>query len=66
MVTPMPTAGPLHAAMVGFSEMHYWRLEKVGRVPRAFKLVEGGRGIGYWLDELVDHQAKRDTARSAR
>lgn len=51
------------AKIVGLSEVQYWRKEKAGLVPLPFKLVEGGRGIGYWEDELIAHQAARNASR---
>jgi hypothetical protein len=51
------------AKMIGISEVHYWRKEKLKLVPLPFKLFEGGTGLGYWKDELLAHQAARDASR---
>jgi predicted DNA-binding transcriptional regulator AlpA len=53
------------AAMLGLSEVHLWRKEREGLAPRPFKVVEGGRGIGYWEDELLAYQAARDASRTS-
>jgi predicted DNA-binding transcriptional regulator AlpA len=35
---------------------------KDGKIPRPFPLIDGGRALGWTLQQVIDHQAKRKAA----
>lgn len=49
----------------GWSEVQIWRYEKAGKFPKRFKLAEGSRAVGWWLDEIEAFQAARTSTSAA-
>ena len=37
---------------IPFSKSHAYALQAKGQFPKAVKLIEGGRGAGYWEHEI--------------
>ena len=35
-----------------------------GEFHKPFKLDDGGRALGWWEDDIVEHQARRDASRN--
>ena len=44
---------PAVQALIPLSDVQIWRLEREGRFPRRHKLVEGGRAVGWFEDEIL-------------
>ena len=40
------------AELIPFSRSHAYALQSKGKFPKAVKLIEGGRGAGYWEHEI--------------
>ena len=49
--------------MIPYSDMHIWRLEKVGKFPRRIKL--GDQRVGWSFQEIQDWIAARKAERDA-
>jgi predicted DNA-binding transcriptional regulator AlpA len=56
---------PAVQALVPLSDVQIWRLEREGRFPRRHKLVEGGRAVGWFEDEVIAYVNARTTSQSA-
>ena len=47
------------ASRIPFSKSHAYALQAQGKFPKPVKLVEGGRGAGYWEHEIEAYLEQR-------